>query len=284
MRDMTAKYGLVPAEEIVGIRAPFLEVGGDEQFTMMVEDGFQYDSSMPSLEYGYMNLENGRWPHTFDYASTMDCVIQPCPTCSYPGIWSQPILDLEDNWLGSDGNNETIGAPCSMLDSCEYVCVVIGLLFPGINVNSLCSFDPDDAEDADVAYQMLMRNFERAYNGKTRAPLGFYVHAAWFTGEDLQWRFEGIRRFIEEISSYDDVWIVPVKKGIEYMKEPFSNEDLIFEDVFGCFDLPSMTCVSPRDCRYTDVDYPDFSIPEIYMPSCIACPPNYPWLGNPDGN
>ena len=24
-----------------------------------------------------------------------DCEIKPCPTCSYPGLWVQPMLDLE---------------------------------------------------------------------------------------------------------------------------------------------------------------------------------------------
>ena len=41
----------------------------------MQEDGFTYDSTMPTLQFGYMNMENGRWPHTLDYASTMDCQV-----------------------------------------------------------------------------------------------------------------------------------------------------------------------------------------------------------------
>ena len=41
------------------------------------EDGFTYDSSMTSLEYGYLNMANGRWPHTLDYAyePDMDCPV-----------------------------------------------------------------------------------------------------------------------------------------------------------------------------------------------------------------
>ena len=31
-------------------------------------------------------------------------------------------------------------------------------------------------ETADAVKEMLMRNFERAYNGKTRAPFGLYMH------------------------------------------------------------------------------------------------------------
>ena len=32
---------------------------------------------------------------------------------------------------------------------------------------------------------------------------------------------------LQEISSYDDVWIVPVKAGLDYMRNPLSNEQLI---------------------------------------------------------
>ncbi len=43
--------------------------------------------------------------------------IAPCPKCSFPGIWVQPMLDLEDSWFDSDGDI-TYGNPCAMLDSC----------------------------------------------------------------------------------------------------------------------------------------------------------------------
>ena len=47
----------------------------------------------------------------------MDCQIAPCPKCSFPGVWVQPMLDLEDNWFDADGDS-TYGNPCAMLDSC----------------------------------------------------------------------------------------------------------------------------------------------------------------------
>ena len=77
-----------------------------------------YLSLSLSRVFGFDNLENGPWPHTFDYESTMDCQIEPCPDCKFPGIWSQPLLDLEDNWYGSNPQNPDQGQPCSMLDSC----------------------------------------------------------------------------------------------------------------------------------------------------------------------
>ena len=41
---------------------------------------------------------------------------------------------------------------------------------------------------------MLMRNFERVYNGN-RAPWGLYMHAAWFFGSP--WHFEGYSMFLK---------------------------------------------------------------------------------------
>ena len=86
-----------------------------------------------------------------------------------------------------------------------------------------------------------------------RAPWGLYMHAAWFFGQP--WHFEGYKMFIQvtkiflmtsegeilplqEISSYDDVWIVPVKAGLDYMKNPLSNEQLIAAG------FPSLTLAS----------------------------------------
>ena len=100
-----------------GIRVPYLQSGGDVQYAMMSNNGFLYDCSRPTLAFGYINMANGLWPFTMDYQVNMDCQISPCPTCSFPGVWVQPMLDLEDNWFDADGD-PTYGNPCAMLDSC----------------------------------------------------------------------------------------------------------------------------------------------------------------------
>ena len=85
---------------------------------MMAENDFLYDASAPSRAFGYTNMQNGRWPFTYDYKSDMDCQIAPCPTCSFPGVWSQPLLDFEDNRIGENPGDLTHGFPCSMTDTC----------------------------------------------------------------------------------------------------------------------------------------------------------------------
>lgn len=70
-----------------------------------------------SRSYGYLNMENGAWPETADYSSQLDCNVGYCPECSYPGVWKQPFLMLENSNFGENGNPE-YGGTCDLLDSC----------------------------------------------------------------------------------------------------------------------------------------------------------------------
>lgn len=81
MREILHLYGGVKYEDIRGMRAPFLQSGGNNQFEMLYEANFTYDSSLPVLDN-----KPPYWPYTFDYALGHECMIPPCPTHSYPGI------------------------------------------------------------------------------------------------------------------------------------------------------------------------------------------------------
>ena len=95
---------------------------------------------------------------------------------------------------------------------------------------------------------MLKKNFDKAYGGFTRAPLGFYVHAAWFFGYD--YRYEGYKMFMEEITKLGDVWIVPISAGLDYTRNPVTNAELLNGTLpsFHCDNFP--TPPSPP-CRET---------------------------------
>merc|ERR1712200_130484 len=93
--------------------------GADEMFTALYQLNFTYDCSWASRDYGYLNMDSGLFPYTLDYSSVQDCEISPCPTCSYPGLWVQPMLDLEDEGIGSVVPGQ--GNPCSMLDACTII-------------------------------------------------------------------------------------------------------------------------------------------------------------------
>ena len=94
--------------------------------------------------------------------------------------------------------------------------------------------------------EMLIKNFERAYYGQTRGPIGLYMHAAWFFGQP--WHFDGYIEAIRQIANnYNDTWIVPIRAGIEYMKNPVPISDLDTYPPFGCDNLPTADC-SFRTC------------------------------------
>uniref|UniRef100_A0A914XZ44 EGF-like domain-containing protein n=1 Tax=Panagrolaimus superbus TaxID=310955 RepID=A0A914XZ44_9BILA len=96
MRRVMAKFGNVPEEEIVGIRAPQLAPGGDKQFDMMQRSGFLYDNSI-SANPGKEN--EPYWPQTLDHKLSWSCQEDNCPKRSFPGIWEVPMNQFYGTYL-----------------------------------------------------------------------------------------------------------------------------------------------------------------------------------------
>lgn len=303
IRKMIAQFANIPPCEIIGNRAPYLQGGGDAMFEMLYENNFKYDCSWPTRQFGYTNAMNGMYPYTLDYKTTQDCPIEPCPQCSYPGVWNQPMIDLEDEWIGSNPNCPECGNVCSMLDGCVIL---------------------EDFTREHV-FHMLMKNFERVYHGQTddlgnfikgnKAPWGLYMHAAWFFGgEETIYKYQGYTDFIKEITNstkYPDVYIVPIEAGIRYMemqipKTVIENMGKADSSPFGCdsieqksgkYDPQLNPCGNGVSCQF---QIPPDTAPwnedglqgERYMKMCPyitvngqvtsqSCPEIgcYPWLG-----
>ena len=75
-REILRKWGQVKAEDVVGFRVPFLQLGGNTMYQVLHDNKFLYDSSMPTQKF----TDPPMWPYTLDYRSTQECVIPPCPT------------------------------------------------------------------------------------------------------------------------------------------------------------------------------------------------------------
>lgn len=103
---------------------PVQQVGGNNMFKMLWDTNFTYDSSMPIYEN-----RPPSWPYTLDYKLFHDCMIPPCPTRSYPGLWEVPMVMWQD----------LNGGRCSMGDACS------------------------NPPTPDGVYKMLIKNFERHY-------------------------------------------------------------------------------------------------------------------------
>jgi len=138
-REILSAYGGVKLEDIRGMRAPFLAIGGNHMFSMLYDANFTYDSSMPIYEN-----RPPSYPYTMDHKIFHECMIPPCPTRSFPGLWELPLVMWNDL---KDGR-------CSMADACS---------------------NPSDAEGV---YLMIMQNFQRHYQ-TNRAPFGLFYHPAW---------------------------------------------------------------------------------------------------------
>jgi len=206
-RDVLATYGGVRLEDVRGLRAPFLSVGGNRMFKMLYDMNFTYDSSMPVYE----NTPPS-WPYTLDYKIFHDCMIPPCPTKSYPGVWEVPMVMWQD----------LNGGRCSMGDGCS---------------------NPPDAEGV---YKMLIKNFERHYT-TNRAPFPLYYHSAWFTTVHHK---EGFMAFLDTIVAMDNVWLTTNWQAIQWMRDPTPLDRIKSFKPFQC-DYPERPkkCKSAKVCN-----------------------------------
>ncbi|OAD60533.1 hypothetical protein WN48_05050 [Eufriesea mexicana] len=206
-REILSAYGGVKLEDVRGMRAPFLSVGGNNMFKMLWDTNFTYDSSMPIYEN-----RPPSWPYTLDYKLFHDCMIPPCPTRSYPGLWEVPMVMWQD----------LNGGRCSMGDACS------------------------NPPTADGVYKMLIKNFERHYT-TNRAPFGLFYHAAWFTQPHHK---EGFISFLDTIVAMDDVWIVTNWQAIQWVRNPTPLPLLHTFESFGCNypDRPKK-CNNPKVCN-----------------------------------
>ncbi|XP_073957750.1 chitin deacetylase-like 5 isoform X3 [Choristoneura fumiferana] len=206
-REILAAYGGVKLEDVRGMRAPFLSVGGNKMFKMLYDSNFTYDSSMPVYEN-----RPPSWPYTLDYKLFHDCMIPPCPTKSYPGVWEVPMVMWQD----------LNGGRCSMGDACA---------------------NPPEPEGV---YKMLLKNFDRHYT-TNRAPFGLFYHAAWFTQPHHK---EGFIMFLDFINSMKDVWIVTNWQALQWVRDPTPINRLNNFQPFQCNyqDRPKK-CNNPKVCN-----------------------------------
>ena len=102
-REILAGFAGIKLEDVRGIRAPFLAIGGNNMFSMLYEANFTYDSSMPI----YDNTPP-TFPYTMDYKLSHDCMIPPCPNKAYPGKYNQ----YQTNFMANGVFNSLILHSC----------------------------------------------------------------------------------------------------------------------------------------------------------------------------
>ncbi|CAG7660156.1 unnamed protein product [Allacma fusca] len=244
-RQTMATFARIPESEIVGFRAPFLQGGGDPMYEALNAAGFLYESSRPTRA-----LSPVLWPYTGDYDTIQDCQIEPCPTQSHPGFWVSPLVDM----FGTNGE------PCAMVDTCQ--------LAP---------------KTADETFDLLWSNFQNHYTLQ-RAPFGVYTHAAWVLNPEAPWIKDGYLKFVDAILQLGDTYIVSIKKGLDWVRNPVTLADPNLLPESWKDKTIGNGCPLPFSCVFNSTYLPpDLQPGTRYMQSCAVCPPRYPWLGNPLG-
>ncbi|RZB38605.1 hypothetical protein BDFB_007493 [Asbolus verrucosus] len=230
-RTIISTFANIPKEDIVGVRTPQLQLGGDTSIQAYIDSGLTYDNSWPTT------TTNRVLPYTLDYASTQQCVTPiRCPEESHPHFWIAPISSI----IGADGRE----------------------------CNSLATCDVRGTADDIAAWLIEQVDIVRKGN---RAPLILRVHVYWF--EFIDNSFEGFSKFLEQASELKDVFFVSVQDVLAWIHNPVP----LSQYTTPLHDDRHAGCL-PINCQYLN-EYGD----ERWMGSCVPCPPNYPWKGNPLG-
>jgi len=236
MRQTLAKFANIPIGAVQGERAPFLQTSGDVTFQAMTQVGLKWDCSYPTIAHS----DPAAFPYTMDFGFAQDCQIEPCPQASYPGVWNVPMIVLKDK----------AGHSCSMADGCA-----------------------NRTETADEALDFLRSNFDVHYQSN-RAPFGVHLHAAWFLEKSTN--LDGYLKFVDELVAMDDVYIVTVSQGVEWMKNPVPLSEA--KEFFKCPKVVPKPC-TPTKCYFEDPEQGN----QLVMNSCVPCPDAYPTPDNPIG-
>lgn len=207
----------VDEEEIVGMRVPFLQNGGDNQFQMLAENQFLYDSSLVTGPYSLEDFTKTLpyFPYTLHVPPEPElCDVWPgnCPRKSYPGLWEVPLNRMYAQ--------EPYGTACSMAD------------------DEGCKDGPTSIQNT---FKYLKTNFDLFYN-RNRAPFGVFLHSSWFTGETKH-TLAGLEEFIHHVVKMPDVWVITVKQAVEWMKNPTTLENI---NDFQPWRNSKMSCARPR--------------------------------------
>lgn len=249
VRLIMERFANITDNSIVGVRAPYLRVGGNSQFFMMEEQAFLYDSTIAAP------LSNPPlWPYTLYFRMPHKCHGngQNCPSRSH-AVWEMVMNELDRR---DDPSFDEELAGCAMVDSCSNI--ISGEQF----------------------YNFLNHNLDRHYK-TNRAPFGLYFHAGWlklnpeYLDAFIQW--------IDEVLDKNDVFFVTMTQVLQWMQQPTELSGIRdFAPWKEKCDVKGQAyCSLPNACPLTTRELPGET---IRLHTCVECPQNYPWLEDPTGD
>ena len=249
-RLIVETFANITDNSVIGIRAPYLHVGGNEQFEMMTDQYFAYDASI-TAPLGSVPV----WPYSLHYRMPHKCHGNAgnCPSRSHP-VWELPINELDRR---DDPDFDENLSGCHLVSSCSNI------------------------YHKDQFRRMLQHNFNRHY-GTNRAPLSLSFEASWLVIN------KGFLDVLDEwmdhvLSSFSDVYFVTGLQVLQWIQTPTSTQALrdFQEWKVKCNVKGQPHCTRPNPCVLTSRELPG----ETHrLHTCLECPENYPWLQDPTGN
>lgn len=246
-RLIIERFANISDGSIIGVRAPYLRVGGNKQYEMMADQFFVYDNSI-TAPLSRVPI----WPYTLYYRMPHVCHGNAgnCPSRSHP-VWEMVINELDSR------------------DSPEF-----DEPLPGCSLVSSCSNIIDD----DQFGRVLRQNFKRHYDSN-RAPLGLHFSAFWLKKKGFK---DALIKFIQDMIAKNDVYFVTMLQVIQWMQNPTELTALRdFTEWKDKCDIKGQPfCSLPNPCDRITRELPGES---IRLHTCMQCPGNYPWILDPTG-
>lgn len=250
-RLITETYANITDGTVVGVRAPYLKTGGNEQFTMMSDQFFVYDSSIiaPLARVPV-------WPYTLHYRMPHKCHGNSgnCPSRSHP-VWEMPINELDRR---DDPEFDEVLTGCHLVSSCS-------------NIYYKEQFRA-----------LLDQNFQHHYS-TNRAPLSLSFDPSWLLAN------KGFTEVMAEwmdhlLASYNnEVYFVTELQIIQWMQNPTGAQSLrdFQEWKEKCAVKGQPLCSLPNACPLATRELRGET---NRLHTCAECPLNYPWIQDPTGN
>lgn len=249
-RVIIDRFANITDNSVIGVRGPYMRVGGNRQFQMMEENSFLYDSTI-TAPLGNTPL----WPYTLYYRMPHECHgnLQMCPTRSF-AVWEMVMNEMDRR---EDPVNDEDLPGCAMVDSCF-----------------------SSRPTAEQFYQFLVNNFNRHYQ-QNRAPMGLFLHSAFLKNQPEL--LDAFLYWIDEtLATYDHVYFLTMTQVIQWMQDPRPIDQLVNYENWKekCQVQGQPFCYGGTNCALSTDELPGET---VRLNTCMRCPNKYPWLKDPLG-
>ena len=194
----------VPAEDLVGFRAPYLETDDAVRRAIYADGKIRYDSTFNNYYESKWSKDaaNRLWPYTQHDPNGPFKNSTAGVSESYPGMWSLPLLEMQGP---TDG--EFVMDPSKSLDPLDPTTVRYG--------------------NASDVLALLKANFDQVYAG-ARSPIGLYIHVDWLSQPGFA---DLTSEFIEYVNAFEDARFVTANQLVDWLESPVPASEMPPKDL-----------------------------------------------------